>query len=267
MRLLLNDRYLTHFLFLLFLIPIPLFAQSGFLKIDNNKVKLRIVIDDTLTIMSNFQAIELEAGWHDVSILNPKRGTWNYNDSKTLVHIVAKDTTIIVPEFSIPLSIQTDPFDAQVYLNEKWLGTTPLHIDLSPSTSGTLFLRKELFLPISIPLDSINSGTINVSLPPNHHEQALFHQTFEQNRREYKRQKITTLSLMAVTLCSGFATAYFNDQAEQHYEKYLQTGNISQTDNHYRNAQKYDRYAAVSLGVFEVSFAFSFYFLIKTVVN
>jgi len=252
---------------MLCLLPAVCHAQPGFLFIENVGPHYNLVIDDSATTIPNPAIIPVDSGWHDIKLLNPRRGIWNYNDFNIRLHVPPGDTISIAPTFSRPFSIHSDPFDADVLLNGQFIGTTPLHIELPDTVTGQLAIQKSRYLPVLLAVDSLAGGIINIQLPPDTEAQQLFEKMFTRKKRTQQQRKTITYSLMALTLCSGFTTAYLKDRAEQRYEQYMKAGDTENMDHLYRETQRLDRYAGISLGVFEVSFTLSFYFLIKTVVN
>ncbi|MBN2010767.1 hypothetical protein JW960_15580 [candidate division KSB1 bacterium] len=244
-----------------------LHAQNGFLRIDNYKSGYKIVLDDSVLIHTLTNVVLVDTGWHNVTVLNPRRGIWNFNDWADSIHIAINDTAVISPVFSKPLNIQSDPFDAQVFLNDSLIGTTPLHIELNADATGVIRIQKDFYTSITFLLDSLNSGTINIELPLQSNEKSLFEQSIKTEQKSVKHRQITTISLMAFTVFSGITTAYLKDQAEQRYEKYMTAGDPASMNRYLDESKRLDKYAAISMGVFEVSFTVSFISLFRTVAH
>ncbi len=241
-------------------------TNTGYLYIKGRHITA-FTVDDSLFRTPVTMPVVVDTGLHNICVFNPRRGTWQYNDWTTSVYIEPGDTVSVSPEFTRPLTIQSDPFDARVFLNDSLLGTTPLYINLPPSASGNLIIEKQLYLPIQIALDSLNSGILKVELPRDNDAYLLFQKTFNKQRQTFNRRKITTYSLMALTLCTGVTTAYLKEKAEKKYEQYLHSSDIETMNRYFAETRRMDKYAGISLGIFEVSFTLSFYYLFKTVVR
>jgi hypothetical protein len=62
---------------------------------------------------------------------------------------------------------------------------------------------------------------------------------------------------------SGVLAFYFKKRGNDAYDAYLSTGNPQEFNPAYSQAKRFDKLAAVSFGVFQVSFVASFYLFLK----
>lgn len=261
----LNRKYVS-FLFaylLLFWVVPALFCQTGFLKIDVEQTDLTVTLNDSLLGVTPLPILELKSGIYEFAISNPYKGLWKHDDWIQKIEIHPADTTVIKPTFKRSLILMTNPFDAQVFFNNQHLGNTPQYFDLPDDKKGQLLILKESYKPFVINLDTVTASTLKIDLTRNIELQRSLAFNTINKEMKIQRHKKLTYSLMALTIASGFASVYLKNQAEKNYNQYLRAGNLKDMNRYYRNAKNFDKYSSVSLGVFEVSFAFSMYLLIK----
>ncbi|MGH7454905.1 MAG: hypothetical protein ACRENG_26345, partial [bacterium] len=88
----------------------------------------------------------------------------------------------------------------------------------------------------------------------------------EQSRRRFHTSKNRRIAWAAtgVSLASGVAAILLKDKADHFYEQYLTTSRPPARESAYQRAVDYDRYSGIATGVFEASFAVSFYFFLKS---
>ena len=249
-------------LFIIFWKDNLLFSQVGCLNIISPDSGLIVSLNDSIIGTTPLNFIKVDSGSHKLSISNPQKGMWKYDDWEQQIQIYIGDTINIKPTFKQNFIIRSNPFDAQVFINDRYYGNTPLYLDFFPSNE-ILKIKKECYKPYSINLVHITSSSLNITLEPN---EAL-HRTFQNEQfkkeRRLQRNKKLTYSFLAFTVCSGLATAYFKNQAELKYNQYLTAGNLKDMNRYYNDTKKLDKISAISFTLFEASFALSFYFLIK----
>jgi len=80
----------------------------------------------------------------------------------------------------------------------------------------------------------------------------------KQKRHKYYK-KIITYSMTGLTVLSGITTVYLRQKADQRYEHYLNSGNISEMNFLFNRTRYFDRLAAFSYGGFQICFGTSLY--------
>jgi len=193
----------------------------------------------------------LPGGRHAIRILHPDLANWNAP--------VIDDSLVLVPgesvtreyRFENQLMLLTDPSGAEVIVGGKNLGRTPLLFSPSDSIAR---VRKDGFLPVSVPLGNARRGNILLSLerdslwvPDNH--------TLISDDGE---SQVLPLVLSGVsTIIAGGFSAYFKVQADKAYGDYLLSGDpvkLAQT-------RKLDNVAGIALAASEIYFALFSYLL------
>jgi len=240
-------------------------TQYGYLTVTTPHIGLEVAIDDSAVGNTPISLLKLKAGNHKVAVSNPQKGLWDYDDWTEQIQITDGDTVTVSPKFKSKLIIRSTPFDANVLLNNQYLGTTPLFMDLPTDKTGLLEINKAHYQPYQIEVHDVTASTIDVKLEPIRDVHNSFQKMKLNRERTLKRNKTVMYSLMAVSVCSGFATAYFKNKAEEKYDLYLKAGTPGEMNRYYSDTQKLDNIYSVSFATFEVSFAFSIFYLIRTV--
>ena len=115
------------------------------------------------------------------------------------------------------------------------------------------------FSQVAIPYRSNSKGNLKI-----HHKEILLKDKYNNRKNEqtlnWNLSKTIGSSLM---LSCGILYYYFDHQADNNYEKYLDTGNISEMHNYYRKTKKYDKYKRLSWIGIEVGFFINAWSLIK----
>ncbi len=81
--------------------------------------------------------------------------------------------------------------------------------------------------------------------------------------RKKREAKISWACLGAAVLCGG-ASMYCKSEADGHYERYLRAGSPEKMNHYYDQARRFDRYAAVAYGGFQVSFVLWVVFFLRS---
>ncbi|MBD3288703.1 PEGA domain-containing protein [candidate division KSB1 bacterium] len=253
---------MTRILVIILTFAASLSAQTGYLKIDTPDSGLVISINDSAVTKTPVQPLNLLPGDYDVIVTNPKKGFWRYNDWTRTVTIEPTDTTVIQPQFSLNVIIRTTPFDARVYLNNEYIGSTPLYYEIADPENAVFMIKKSKYRPETIAPDTIESAAINIDLKPIADQRSPVLQRSSKNQTISSNKKFI-YSLFAFTIASGFTAAYLKDRADKKYNQYLSTASLQKMNEYYEDSKMLDTYSSISLGMFEVSFAVSLYYLIK----
>jgi hypothetical protein len=254
-------------LILILFCPLPNLLHSqdfGYLKIITDSTGIEILVDAKLVGMTPLPAIALQPGERQVAALHPQRFLWGNLDWLQTIQISFGDTAILKPTFKILFSIQSQPFDAEVYFNDELQGTTPLTIACESKESCSVILKKEGYKDHVIDLSRVQTDHLQVSLIKNN-KLVDFRQTEKEIRLKQSRYRKITYGLWGLSVLTGLTTVYLKDQADEKYQQYLVSGSLQDMNKFFNDAKRYDRYSNISLGAVRGCFVLSFYFLIKSV--
>jgi len=240
------------------------YAQNGYLTVIAPYENLTVALDDSVIGVSN-STIEVSAGHHLLTVTNPNRGYWMFDDYSQFIRTAEDDTLIIRPVFKRILYVQTSPFGASVYFNGEYLGKTPYYFNMTDTSRGTLILEKDFFHPHVFELSEIYTESIHIHLDPVTDMVEAQKNVLNTNQESLSRSKKLGIAFTTLTIVSGITAAYFNDLSDTKYNEYKRTGDINKMNKLYDTSLRYERISKVSFGLFQASFAISFYQLMKIV--
>ncbi len=213
-----------------------------------NQIKIRlnsVIIGET-----PLEKIEVEPGNYHLEAISLAPGIWNNtNISKRFTIKSGQDTTIYI-NFHHPVKINSIPYSAILYQENRQLGTTPLDIPFEENRGKEFRLEKPGYKTLTFILNNPDSKLFTlqkIDLSSSYDESPSFtHSLF------HKKTK-TKFILIAGTVAAHWMAFYFKNLADDNYEKYLVTGNPNLMNKYWDNTQKYDRISDISLGI---SYAF-----------
>jgi hypothetical protein len=257
--------------FLLF--SAAIFAQSvnhAVVSIETKQPGLAVIIDGKNAGFTPLQNLPLAPGKHEIAVRRAQPESWLDYDWVEICSLQAGDTLKLTPRFFMGYSLNSTPFGAEVYINGILQGTTPLVWRLPEGEIVDVEIRKTGFQAESLQIGKIDESVsamrlYAVVLKPE--KNVTMPREFEGSpqQADLSRQRHTLLSAAGVSLASGIAAILLKGKADYYYEQYLTASLPSKRDISYKYAQMYDLYSNMATVVFEVSFAVSFYFFLKSV--
>lgn len=244
-----------------------LFCQEkndyGFLKIHSDFDSLQILIDGKHRETTAFSLFRLKPGTYNVIAINPGRYLWGHLDWQREITIFPFDTLTINPEFKNIFSIRSQPFGADVFIDNELKGTTPLTMLFPQPIMSEILLKKKGYKSQTIKLtEQITFLNVNLEKDEAVYNQQNFLSLLNKKKKSYYRK--ATVGFWTISLVTGLSSIYFKNLADENYDKYLAAGSIKSMNHYYDTAIKNDNYTNICLGVFQGCCMLSFYFLMKS---
>lgn len=236
----------------------------GYLKITTDSIGIEVRLNDQLLGFTPLPIIALRPGSYQLAARHPAPYVWGNFDWQDSVTIVAPDTLTVQPNFKTLFAVRTNPFNAAVFLNNDYLGETPLAFPLNAHRDYLLRLKKDGFQDYVIDLKNVRANFLSVDLIENHSRLKLNELVAQQHRQTKHRYRALTYSFWGLSILTGLTTVYLKDQADEKYRQYLVAGSLKQMNRYYNDSKRYDRYTYISLSVLQGCFVLSFYFLMKS---
>ncbi len=234
------------------------------MRIQTSHENLRVFVDGRAMGVTPLGVLKLPTGEHQLLLPHPNRVNWLDRDWVANVMIPEGDTLVVEVVFENSFKIDSQPFGAALFLNEKQIGTTPYFLKLRETDAASVRLHKAGFVDTTLYIQGAGPRHFEVTLRPV--EPSLQFQTrraqTERRRSKFKKIMYSTLGL---AVASGALALYFRKKGNDSYDRYLSTGDPQRFNRFLDDAKRYDRYAAISFGMFQASFAVSFYLFIKEV--
>lgn len=247
--------------------PVEIFAASqdqpaGYLMLVTRHAGLEIRIDNQAVGFSPAGAFKLTEGLHKVSVQHPDRVNWFEEDWFADVRILANDTLRVPVVFKKSYSINSQPFGAAASNGREILGETPIFFKLHEDEIAQITLSHEGFRDTTFTIGQDDQRFYSITMSAVKTPLRFTADTKSPDRHG-SRARVVLFSAAALALVSGGLSLYFRNRGNDKYNSYLNTGDPDLIEKYYSEAQHFDRLAAVSFGVFQVSFITSFYLLLK----
>ncbi|MDZ7374471.1 MAG: PEGA domain-containing protein [candidate division KSB1 bacterium] len=172
--------------------------------------------------------------------------------------LVANDTLCLrLPEV---LRIDSVPADAEVWIEDQFLGRTPLWTVVEPSWEGKhLLFRKPGYQELMVRLESYQAGRVRAQLIPDSSSRAI-PLVVPRTAQLWKKR---TLAASLLTLSAGILAVELRNEANQTYSEYTHAGSLHRMRTLYDRTRRLDRYSAASYAAFEIGFVLSFYCFLR----
>lgn len=250
---------------LLILFPALLYGQEiSYLKVETDSAGIAILCDGQMLGATPLPVLSLPAGTHQIVALNPKRFLWGNPDWSRQLNFAPAETLIITPKFQTQVFIRTEPFGADVYINDIWQGTTPLIMLLDEINEQQFMVKKDGYETQSLQFDPGRSNQVKLHLAKKS-ANAERNDSKAIQRTAQVRYRRLTYGLWGMAILTGLAAVHFKDRADEKYQRYLQAGSLKDMNRYFNDTRRLDRYSNISLGAVQGCFVLSFYFLIKSV--
>jgi hypothetical protein len=245
-------------------------AEQAVISVEAPQLGLPVLIDGKEIGFTPLRHWPLPPGKHEIAVKRSAPESWLDFDWTETCSLQAGDTLNLVARFSKGYSLNSTPFGAEVYVNGILQGTTPLVLRLPESEMANVEIRKTGYQSARLQIGKASEAgqpetrlyAVTLQVEP---ETALIREV-EQSRRRFQvsRNRRIALAAAGVSLASGVAAILLKDKADRFYDQYLTTIQPTPREKAYQRAVDYDRYSGIATGVFEASFAVSFYFFLKS---
>ena len=235
--------------------------EKGYLLIHTRHSGLEVFIDGQVAGLTPLRIQSLGAGIHQIKVNPPDELNWLSNAWVKNVGVTAGDTTKIQVLFQRIYTIHTDPFGAEVLMDNLKIGETPFYLKLFENEWKNITLIKEGFRDTSIAVGLSDQEIFRVKLQQRDKKRDELIRI--QSIHKARKAKKLIYSGFALALLSGGLALYFRGKANDRFDRYRSTGNPRVFNKSLDDAKKFDKFAAVSFGVFQVSFVFSFVMFLK----
>jgi hypothetical protein len=244
--------------------PSELWASAddpkGWLMLIASHAGLVVKIDNQFVGLTP-DVFELTPGLHKVVVEHPDRINWFEENWVADVQILANDTLRAPVIFKYSYSIHSQPFGATVLKGTELVGETPIFFKLPENEIAEITLSKPGYRDTTLTLGLTPQRFFDVELAAAKIPLHLALGSVNADKRP--RSRVILYSAAALTLAAGGLAFYFRSRGDDKYESYLRTGDPEFIEKYYNDAKHFDRLAAVSFGIFQISFVASFYLLLK----
>lgn len=231
----------------------------GYLKINAKHKGLEVKLDGKTIGYTPLNILAVPVGTHAISVAHFDKNNWLGKTWLNEVMIADGDTAFLQVNFKKSLSVNSSPYEAEVFIENRFVGETPFFFEMDEGESTRITLKKRSYKDTTFTINATDFEKIHVQLNEvTKTKNMILHDRFE--GAKVKTNKNRFLWTLGASVLSGALTLYFRTKADDKYNRYRKTGNPDSFNGLYDDAKKLDKFAAVSYGTFQVSFVFSFYF-------
>lgn len=238
-------------------------VNDGHLILETKYVGLTVRINGKAVGRTPLEPYPLAPGLHKISVSHPEPANWFDQDWSANVKISPGDTLRVPVIFKKSYSINSNPFGATVLLGQDPIGETPIFFKLFEHDLKRVTLSKAGFSDTTFALGATAKRFFDIRLRPRTAALQVAPGAISSDFGRNPRSKVYLYSAAGLTLVSGALAIYFRNRGNEKFELYKSTGNPDLTDKLFSDTKKFDRLSAVSFGVFQISFAATFYLFLK----
>ena len=241
--------------------------ETGWIQIHTASPVAKVWIDSLEIPLAGSDVIELSAGIHVFHFRAIDPENWLLQDVVDTIKIVANDTLNYILSFPEYQMINSDPYGANVWINGKLLGQTPLLVSKQDLLENQIVISKEMYEDTTLFRINKLSPALWIELKLDSGSQLKKAQLAKLKLKGRNKQKYLALLTFGASLASGSASLYFKRNADREYNNYRRAGNPDDIRLFYDRTEKYDRLAAATYIGFELNLIASTYSFFKYVLN
>ncbi len=212
-----------------------------------------VIIDGTIVGKSPVTIDSLSSGLHEVRLLHPDLENWFAPVIVDSVNLLPGEDRDLVYRFDRLYNIRSDPSGAEVLVDGKLVGTTPLFMEARDNDS-LMMVRKRGFGTSVIDPARAERGVVDVKLEP------ITSGGGEPLLIEPAERPVLPLILSgASSILAGGFSAYYKVKADEVYQEYLLTGAPAKL----AATRKLDNVAGIALGASQIYLALFSYLLLS----
>jgi hypothetical protein len=199
----------------------------------------------------------LEVGKHVIVIQHPDKERWLAPAIQDTIEAGSEGGRVLFYRLDIPLLVQSEPFNAEVYEGNQYMGTTPLLLR-NEEPLRVLSLRKTGYAPAELALDPAGQRMLFVKLDKLA-DQGEEHELVVRRGENGDGASLPLIVAGASSVVFGAGAAYFKVKADNSYGKYLATGD----PNSRSETRRFDTAAGILLAATQLGLGVFAYLLLS----
>ncbi|NOY58480.1 MAG: PEGA domain-containing protein [Calditrichaeota bacterium] len=223
---------------------------------------LVVYLDGKIIGKTPLDSLPVETGSHELVVRSPYWPSWTQSNYTTSFFAAAGKAYRFTAKFSRNVLINSIPYGAEIFENDKLIGTTPLYV--FQKENRQIRVEKEGYDSFTLDLGRSDKLSYVLRLIPK--KEWLLENKI---RAEKKKSKITQRRrLLAASIgfaaAAGLSTIHFRSRGNEEFAAYQKTAIPSQMDRYFERAQYNDRLASASYALFELGFVMTGYFFLTS---
>ena len=222
--------------------------QSATIRLDTNLPEALVYSDSVYIGRASNEYFKVPAGQSRLGIVAPNVDSWSMQPQYVELDMIPGDTLDVTLAFPYSYQIESVPFEAQVFFEQPeartLVGETPLLYETEEPLRGMLVIAKAGY--------QVERYTPGEEIW-NHHRTVLSRDLEESIseviwRPEKRASRWVEIAAGGLAIASGIAAIRFKTKADRRYSRYELSGDPTLRSGF----ERYDRYAAISLGAMQV---------------
>jgi len=206
---------------------------------------IEIFLDSTLIADESFSRLAIKTGTYELLVVDTDNFSWNKKAKRETIQILSEVEITRDYRSENYRDIYSQPVAAEVYLGSILLGQTPITLKKELLVDQSILLSKEGFGEKSFTLADIdNDQYLKLTKTNPGDNPAVYEAALGATQVNWWRE-----SLIATSFLSSWASFMFKRKADQNYDRYLLSSNPMLMQQYYDEAQKFDRYSEVAIGI------------------
>lgn len=228
-------------------------SHAGSLTIETDQPGALVFLDNDSVGITPLTISSHHAGRRHVRLVPREASNWLIDP---IVDTIDIDPTTLQTKrytFSPKLLIVSTPAEAEVFLGDSLIGTTPLVV---PGAPGPLRLQKMGYADTTLDISHATRGIFATTL------KKVWTSTAEESIFKDSQEIGSSLRLYitgATTVIAGAVSAYFKVKADNTYSQYIRTGDPSQL----AEVNRLDIAAGIALAATQLSLGLFTYFILS----
>lgn len=228
-------------------------TSAAAVKIDSDPPGAIVWLDGDSVGITPLTLNSVQPGRHHLRLLAPDLANWLNDPVDDTIEVATSGVRSLRYQLPSRALILTSPPEAQVFVNDTLVGTTPIVLEKTPSR---FTLRKPGYADTTLDGTQTGRGRVSVRL------QRTWTQSEEASIFKDSEERTSPLRLYltgATTVIAGAVSAYYKVKADNLYSRYAQTGDPAQL----AEVNRLDTAAGVALALTQVSLGLFTYFLLS----
>jgi hypothetical protein len=227
----------------------------GYLSIDNHN-NMNIYLDSILVANHSFTNLSLNPGRYTIRADYQGSTSWLPAGYQKSIEILPDSCIKLNLDLTTFINIASQPYGAGLFLDEKFIATTPVLLNKDDYLNHTLLIKKDGYQDRRININE-NENKYNIILHTSKGNRTVLKGKQDKKYLSWKKEGLVISSIV-----TSWMAFLLKRQADHYYDKYTTTSNPALIEKYYNNTKKYDLYADIALGVSIISLGTYFYFLI-----
>jgi len=236
--------------------------SPAFLQVTSAYDSLVVYLDGIEIGKTPIDSLPVSAGSHELAVQSPYWPSWTHPNYTTSFFTAAGKVYRFTAKFSRNVLINSIPYGAKIFENDKLIGTTPLYV--LQKENCQIRVEKEGYHSFSLDLGRGDKLSYVLRLNPKKEWLLKNKILAKEKKTKITRRRRLLAASIGFAAAAGLSTIHFRSRGNEEFAAYQKTAIPSQMDRYFERAQYNDRLASASYALFELGFVMTGYFFLTS---